>query len=79
MGKLPSGAPLEALLTLGAGDGDFALVPGDPDGLAAAGTGEIAVLPVLDPVQHQQPYKSAQRHHRKCARAPRDTPLVPSA
>ena len=53
-GKLPSGAALEALFALGAGDGDFALVPGDPDGLAAAGAGEIAVLPILDPVQHQK-------------------------
>ena len=52
--KLPSGTPLEALLALGAGNGDFALVTGDADSLAAPGADEIAVLPVLDPIQHQQ-------------------------
>ena len=46
-------AALEAFLAFGAGDGDFALVPGDADGLAAAGTDEIAVLAVPDPVNHQ--------------------------
>ena len=49
-----SSTPLESLLAFGAGDGDFALVPGDADGLAAPGADEITVLPVLDPVQHQQ-------------------------
>ena len=44
------------LLAPGAGDGDFALAPGNPDGLAALGAVEIAVVPVLEPVKDQQEF-----------------------
>lgn len=49
-----SGLLDELLPALGAGDGDLTLAPGDPDGLTALGTGVVAVVPVLQPVQHQQ-------------------------
>ena len=48
-----SGLADELLLAPGAGDGDFALAPGDPDGLAAAGAEKITVLAILHPIQHQ--------------------------
>ena len=40
----------------GAGDGDLALAPGDPDHLAAFGTVEIPVIPVLQPVKDLQKF-----------------------
>lgn len=48
-----SGTALKALPAPGAGDGDFSLAPGDTHGLAASGADEIAVVAVLDPIQHQ--------------------------
>ena len=47
----PSRFPHKLFLTPGAGDGDLAFATGNPDGLPAAGTGEVAMLAVLDPVQ----------------------------
>ena len=54
MRDLHSGLLDELLPALGAGDGDLALTPGDADGLAALGAGEIAVVPVLDLVKEPQ-------------------------
>ena len=36
-------------LASGAGNGNFALAPGNPHHLAALGAIEVAILPVLDP------------------------------
>ena len=41
-------------LAFGAGDGDFSLSPGDTHRLAAAGTVEILMFPVFQPVQPSQ-------------------------
>ena len=49
-----SGFSDELLPAFGAGDGDFALPPGNPDGLMALGTVEIAVVPVLQAVEKQE-------------------------
>ena len=40
----------------GTGDGDLALTPGNPDSLAALRAIEIAMLPVLDPVDERQEF-----------------------
>ena len=57
-GNLPRLVYLRFLYELfpaaGAGDGDFAFAPGDPDHLAALGAVEIAVLPVLHPAENLQ-------------------------
>ncbi len=41
----------EFFLTLGTGDGDLTLSSGHAHRLPATGAGEIAVIPILDPVQ----------------------------
>ena len=48
------GFPHELFLASGAGDGDFSFAPGDTDGLAALGTVEVAVVPVLQTVEKQE-------------------------
>ena len=42
--------------TLGAGNGDFTLSPGDTHRLAALGAIKVPVIPVLDPVQQLQEF-----------------------
>ena len=49
-----SGLSDELLPAFGAGDGDLSLPPGNPDGLMALGTVEIAVVPVLQTVENQK-------------------------
>ena len=51
-----SGFPDEFLLAPGTGDGDFALSPGDPDGLPAFGAVKIPVVPVFETVKNQQEF-----------------------
>ena len=46
----------ELFFTLGAGDGNFAFSPGNPDHLAALGAIEIPMLPILDPIQQLQEF-----------------------
>lgn len=41
----------EFFLTLGTGDGDLTFSSGHAHRLPATGAGEIAVIPILDPVQ----------------------------
>ena len=45
--KQKSGFSDKPFFALGAGDGDFTFVPGEPDSLAAPGTGKIAVFFIL--------------------------------
>ena len=52
--KQKSGFADKPLLALGAGNGDFTFVPGEPDGLAAPGTVEILVIPVFYPFKELQ-------------------------
>ena len=49
-----SGRSDELLPAFGASDGDLSLPPGNPDGLMALGTVEIAVVPVLQTVENQK-------------------------
>ena len=44
----------ELFPALGAGNGDLALALGHPDGLAALGTGVIAVVPILELIHQQE-------------------------
>lgn len=48
------GFPHKLFFASGAGDGDLPLAPGDTDGLAAFGTVEVAVVPVLQTVEKQE-------------------------
>ena len=51
-----SGLSNELFLTPGAGDGDLALAPGNPDVLAAPGAVVKAVVPVPEPVKKLQKF-----------------------
>ena len=44
------------LLAPGAGNGKFALTAGNADGLLALRAGEVAMLPILDPLQEDQKF-----------------------
>ena len=46
----------ELFPALGAGNGDFAFPPGHAHRLAAAGTVEVTVIPILDLIQHHQEF-----------------------
>ena len=51
-----SGFLNELFPAFGADNGDLALAPGDTDGLLALRAGEVAMLPVLDPLQEHQKF-----------------------
>ena len=51
-----SGFPDEFFSAPGAGDGNLALAPGDPHGLAALGAVEIPIVPVFKPVDQLQKF-----------------------